>query len=399
MSSKNELHRKLKEIGYEIGPFASKDTLAIVMRLHSMVVQKGIDVSKLNDLDLRKNLNDYSLHVGPVTSQTRPIYQRKLLEVITHETTEGSEDDIVSEPALNSSTASSSPLRPSAATTAYSSSSTSLRDGITTRSGKLNDISSPTSIPNTDPRVQLTRIDISDNLGISPSYPKLLSKQTLQEVTSPLSSNLSRSSADNTTPSSPLKRYSSGINANNNQDELPNTPPRPAIRPTGGTTYGLRDPYNFQNDDYKSVASTNRPTTTYTSTFTRSNLESKSSNDILLTNPSQSAPKTHFSSMSTANNTPRYENFDDLNTNTIHRRTHEATTNIESRPSKYSSSQPKKVIFSDENFPGDKTDLSGEKSTGDKMDMVEAAKDKGSSGMLYGVITVIVAILVFILYT
>lgn len=37
MSSKVELHRKLKDVGYEVGPFASKETLANVMRLHSQV--------------------------------------------------------------------------------------------------------------------------------------------------------------------------------------------------------------------------------------------------------------------------------------------------------------------------------------------------------------------------
>lgn len=37
MSNKAELQRKLKEIGYEFGPFASKDTLSNVLRLHSLV--------------------------------------------------------------------------------------------------------------------------------------------------------------------------------------------------------------------------------------------------------------------------------------------------------------------------------------------------------------------------
>ncbi len=39
MSSKVDLQRKLREIGYEIGPFASKDTLSNVIRLHSSVSQ------------------------------------------------------------------------------------------------------------------------------------------------------------------------------------------------------------------------------------------------------------------------------------------------------------------------------------------------------------------------
>jgi hypothetical protein len=37
MSSKADLQRKLSEIGYEVGPFASKDTLSNVIRLHSLV--------------------------------------------------------------------------------------------------------------------------------------------------------------------------------------------------------------------------------------------------------------------------------------------------------------------------------------------------------------------------
>ena len=67
---------------------------------------KDVDVAKLNDLDLRKNLTESGLAVGPVTSKkikkkkfchrevflsglTRAIYQRKLLEVLTNETSEG----------------------------------------------------------------------------------------------------------------------------------------------------------------------------------------------------------------------------------------------------------------------------------------------------------------------
>jgi len=37
MSNKADLQRKLSEIGYEVGPFASKDTLSNVIRLHSLV--------------------------------------------------------------------------------------------------------------------------------------------------------------------------------------------------------------------------------------------------------------------------------------------------------------------------------------------------------------------------
>jgi hypothetical protein len=37
MSNKADLQRKLSELGYEIGLFASKDTLSNVIRLHSLV--------------------------------------------------------------------------------------------------------------------------------------------------------------------------------------------------------------------------------------------------------------------------------------------------------------------------------------------------------------------------
>ena len=89
MSSKVELQRKLNEIGYEYGPFASKDTLSNVMRLHSVVrslslvslfrsffvdqavESKGINVAELNDHDLRKSLTESNHTVGPVTSRRR----------------------------------------------------------------------------------------------------------------------------------------------------------------------------------------------------------------------------------------------------------------------------------------------------------------------------------------
>ena len=37
MSSKAELQHKLNEIGYKLAPFASKETLTNVIRLHSLV--------------------------------------------------------------------------------------------------------------------------------------------------------------------------------------------------------------------------------------------------------------------------------------------------------------------------------------------------------------------------
>ncbi|CAF4864606.1 unnamed protein product, partial [Rotaria socialis] len=46
MSNKAELQLKLKDIGYELGPFASKDTLSNVLRLHlSASENKGVDVA------------------------------------------------------------------------------------------------------------------------------------------------------------------------------------------------------------------------------------------------------------------------------------------------------------------------------------------------------------------
>ena len=37
MSNKADLQRDLNEIGYKLGPFASKETLSNVLRLHSSV--------------------------------------------------------------------------------------------------------------------------------------------------------------------------------------------------------------------------------------------------------------------------------------------------------------------------------------------------------------------------
>ncbi|CAF0875974.1 unnamed protein product [Didymodactylos carnosus] len=94
MATKNELQQKLKSTGYDISPYASKDTLSIMLRLHAQALEKGIDVPELNDMDLRKSLKAYDIHIGPVINLTRTIYQRKLLEVITKETTEGHDDDM-----------------------------------------------------------------------------------------------------------------------------------------------------------------------------------------------------------------------------------------------------------------------------------------------------------------
>ncbi|CAF2513240.1 unnamed protein product [Rotaria sp. Silwood2] len=94
MSVKVELQHQLKEIGYQLGPFTSKDTLSIIRCLHSVVLtEKKINVAKLNDLELRTNLIQRGFLVGPITNHTRAIYQRKLLEVLTNQTTNGQDDE------------------------------------------------------------------------------------------------------------------------------------------------------------------------------------------------------------------------------------------------------------------------------------------------------------------
>jgi hypothetical protein len=51
MSNKGDLQRKLKEAGYEIGPYASKDTLSNLIRLHSLV-RKFVFLCYFSVLDL-----------------------------------------------------------------------------------------------------------------------------------------------------------------------------------------------------------------------------------------------------------------------------------------------------------------------------------------------------------
>jgi len=57
-------------------------------------LEKGIDVPKMNDHELRTNLNEYNIIAGPVVNHTRAIYQRKLLEAITNENSEGADDEV-----------------------------------------------------------------------------------------------------------------------------------------------------------------------------------------------------------------------------------------------------------------------------------------------------------------
>ncbi|UJR08653.1 hypothetical protein I4U23_012912 [Adineta vaga] len=127
MALKTELYDKLRSIGYQLGPFASKDTLSVVLCLHSVVMaEENINVAKLDDLDLRRQLTQHGLRIGPVTNHTRAIYQRKLLEVLTKQSTEGKEDPLeIDEPVLQTKsekntlypnlfdTKPSSPIKPS----------------------------------------------------------------------------------------------------------------------------------------------------------------------------------------------------------------------------------------------------------------------------------------------
>ncbi|CAF5099792.1 unnamed protein product, partial [Rotaria sp. Silwood1] len=88
MSTKQDLQLKLKTFGYDLNPYTSKETLTNLLRLHSKAVEKGINVPKMNDHELRCCLNEYKITTGPVINFTRAIYQRKLLEAITNESSE-----------------------------------------------------------------------------------------------------------------------------------------------------------------------------------------------------------------------------------------------------------------------------------------------------------------------
>jgi len=94
MVTKHELQLTMKTFGYDLNPFTSKETLINLLRLHSKALEKGIDVPKMNDHELRCSLNDHNVIAGPVIGHTRAIYQRKLLEAITNENSEGADDEI-----------------------------------------------------------------------------------------------------------------------------------------------------------------------------------------------------------------------------------------------------------------------------------------------------------------
>ncbi|CAF4277709.1 unnamed protein product, partial [Rotaria magnacalcarata] len=84
----------LKTYGYHLNPYTSKETITNLLRLHSKALEKGIDVPKMNDHELRSKLNQYNVAAGPVINYTRAIYQRKLLEAINNENSEGADDEI-----------------------------------------------------------------------------------------------------------------------------------------------------------------------------------------------------------------------------------------------------------------------------------------------------------------
>ncbi|CAF1268465.1 unnamed protein product [Adineta ricciae] len=93
MSTKHELQLMMKTYGYDLNTFTSKETLMNLLHLHSKALDKGIDVPKMNDHELRRSLNEHNIVAGPVIGHTRAIYQRKLLEAITNENSEGADDE------------------------------------------------------------------------------------------------------------------------------------------------------------------------------------------------------------------------------------------------------------------------------------------------------------------
>lgn len=88
MATKHELQLTMKSFGYDLNPFTSKETLMNLMHLHSKVrrmkrkyisreifvlfqaLEKGIDVPKMNDHQLRVSLNDHNVIAGPVIGKS-----------------------------------------------------------------------------------------------------------------------------------------------------------------------------------------------------------------------------------------------------------------------------------------------------------------------------------------
>ncbi|CAF0780114.1 unnamed protein product [Rotaria sp. Silwood1] len=326
MSNKVDLQRKLKEIGYEIGPFASKDTLSNVVRLHSLALQnKGVDVAKLSDLDLRKSLTEHGLAVGPVTNHTRSIYQRKLLEILTNETSEGIEDEIEAEILI-----STTPPR-----TTRSSITRTADNDITSSPGRsyTQDLQ--------EPRISLTRVDVENKNkhNLSSYYPNISNTKPKSEQTITHSYSPQRSSTNTESRHSTM-------------------------------SYGLRNPYDFQNDEPVIIRHEHKATP-----FRTTNISSGET----------------FST-----NTNRYTKQSDIQTTTLTTRNDLneirsrilANTNEEKEIQIRKDSTPKKGTYITQ--PEDKK-LS---SNNEKLDVTT----KSGGTLLYGGITIAVALIVFVLY-
>jgi hypothetical protein len=326
MSSKADLQRKLSEIGYEVGPFASKDTLSNVIRLHSLALQNtGVDVAKLNDLALRKNLTEKGHAVGPVTSHTRSIYQRKLLEVLTNQTSEGQEDEF--EPEAPTSTT------PPRATTRNSIARTG-DNSITSSPGRVY------SKESQEPRIPLTRVDITERntQNLSSYYPNLSNTKPRSEQTA---TNSQRSST------------------------------KPESR-NSNLSYGLRDPYDFQNDEPIVIRHEHKATPFRTANISTGGTFSTNTNRY--SNPSDTQTSTRYA----------FNSGNDLNE--IRSRIL-ANTNEQKDSQFNKDSTSKKGSFNNE--------FETKKSTNNEKLGVPA---KSSGTYLYSGITITVALIVFVVY-
>jgi hypothetical protein len=332
MSSKVELQRKLKEIGYEIGSFASKDTLSNIMRLHLLAVEnKDVDVAKLNDLALRKNLTESGLVVGPVTSHTRSIYQRKLLEILTNETSEGQEDEIEIDERISSTP----PPRTTRSSIARSTDINITSSPGRSYSGELH-----------EPRIPLTRVDVDakNAHNLSSYYPNL----STTKPTSPITSQQTI-----TNSYSPQRSSSS-------KTETRNT----------NVSYGLRNPYDFQNDEPVIIRHEHKATP-----FRTTNI---SSGETISTN------------------TNRYTKPSDVQSTT--RNVFSSENNINEIRSRIFANEQKDIKFNNDSVSKKQpliNELENKKSrNNDKLDV--AVKNNGT--FLYAGITVAVALIVFVFY-
>jgi len=283
---------------------------------------KGIDVSKLNDLDLRKSLTESGLAVGPVTSHTRAIYQRKLLEVLTNETSEGQEDEI--ELDIPKATTPPRPARSSLV-----------------RSGDNNRTSSPgRSYPNDvpEPRIPLTRVDIDDRNkhNLASFYPNL----------------------------STTKPKSEQIITNSYSPQRSSTKPESR---NSNISYGLRNPYDFQNDEPIIIRHEHKATPFRTTNISSGETFSTNTNRYTKQSDIQSSTRNVFNSGN------------DLN---------EIRTRILTNTNEQKDIRTPKMVSSINESENKKS------TNNEKLDV--AVKSGGT--YLYGGITIVVAILVFVLY-